>query len=145
MQRPSPRERVLLYSIWSVIALIALLYFFWPKNFSRPSASISVRVAPELRVWFQDQAQAVAVQAAVRVLFHYQNKSLEALRHVPIVQLGYDLGREREILFRGTQAWRPAESVPASVSSQVKETEILFPNPNGLNPQWIRVYFAGDH
>lgn len=137
--RPSPRERVLLYSLWAILILPACIYFFWPRVGQRRISDVSVSLAPELGTWFQSAKLVEERTQALVVELVYVPKSLQSLSQVRAVQLGYDLGRDREILYRGTMLWRPAEM---GVNAKVQSLRLFLDNPQATAPRWIRLYFA---
>jgi hypothetical protein len=129
----------LLYSLWAILILPVCIYFFWPRVSERRISDVNVSLAPELGTWFksaklvEERAQAFVVELV------YVPKSLQALSQVRAVQLGYDLGRDKEILYRGSILWRPAEM---GVNAKVQSLRLLLDNPHSTATRWIRLYFA---
>jgi hypothetical protein len=144
--RPSPRERALLYSIWVVLLLAGMIFWFWPRVGMKSFKKIPVQIAPELQVWFAEGRLASIVSGGLNVDLKFRDKPLDSLAQVRSVHLGYDLGREKEVLFRGNIVWNPEaldEGMPKRRPSQRAHfVRLLLPNPQSTSPTWIRLYFA---
>lgn len=151
--RPGPKERVLLYSIWLVIALSAGIAYFWPRVGVKSLPAIQVMLAPELQSWFSNGILTGFSNQGISVELKFLDKPLSSLTQVRSVQLGYDLGREKDTLFRGTIQWNPAGTRPALLTGDKQTPKngrapatatlpLTLPNPQGTVPKWIRLYFA---
>ncbi|GEM_PF-4302334 len=137
--RPSPRERFLLYSLWAILILPVCIYFFWPRIGERRLSDINVSLAPELSTWFTSGKLVEERTQGFVVDLTYVQKSLQSLAQVRAVQLGYDLGRDKEVLYRGSMQWRPSEM---GVNAKVTSLRLVLDNPRATAPRWIRLYFA---
>lgn len=135
IQRPTPKERVLLYSIWVLLTLGALLFVFWPRAGQRTMPAVAIQLAPELQSWFSSGLLTSFTSQNVGVELKFQKKPLDALRQVRSVHIGYDFGREREVLYRGSVVWSPSKQ-------NAGDLQMTLPNPQGTVPKWIRLYFA---
>jgi hypothetical protein len=139
--RPSPRERVLLYSLWAILILPVCIYFFWPRVSERKISDINVALAPELGTWFTTAKLVEERTQGFVVELTYAQKSLQSLSQVRAVQVGYDFGRDKEVLYRGSTEWRPSEMGQVA-HRKIQALRLVLHNPHATAPRWIRLYFA---
>lgn len=124
-------ERKLIWTIWGVIFLLALLWRFWPGEPTAKAVSVELQPGPELSTFFLPGTVVENQPSLLKVSLPLKTTQSRKAR---TVQLGYSLMSLNGVAFNGTTLCPVAEGEELCV--------ISLPNPNHVSVRAIRLYLA---
>jgi len=128
-----PKEKTLALSLWSIILIVAALWYFWPSPRTFAPAPVTFELSPELKPILQRVSVVSRSPSSIEISLTPRANYLKQLRgDTRLIQLGFELQGPGRGRYQGALSWH------------IKDTSsrALLQNPTHLKPQKIRLFIA---
>jgi len=128
-----PKEKTLALSLWTLILIVAGLWYFWPSPETFAPAPVVIQLSPELKPILQRVSVVSRSPGSIEISLTPKAGYLKQLRgDTRLIQLGFELQGPGRGRYQGALSW------------QIKDTSsrALLKNPTHIKPEKIRLFIA---